>query len=53
MPNPYEPDWERLAIRMIHKVCDAKETHATLEGICPRCGLSSRDVDKHLTELRA
>jgi hypothetical protein len=50
-----EPDWERLGVRMLHKVCPVKARHADLapaDGHCPQCGLDSADVDKHLAELR-
>lgn len=43
-----EPNWERLAVRMIHKVCPIKETHAEIDGHCPQCGLSPDDYARFI-----
>ena len=40
-----ELQWERLAIRMLHKVCPVKERHAelTVGEVCGQCGLNADD----------
>jgi hypothetical protein len=46
---------ERLAIRMLYKVCPAKDTHSHTTGEwnvgaghCPKCGISQSDFDRFI-----
>lgn len=46
---------ERLAIRMLYKVCPAKDTHShrtgewNVEGNhCPQCGIDRSDFDRFI-----
>jgi hypothetical protein len=40
-----ELQWERLAIRMVHKVCPVKDRHAGLaaDEVCDQCGIRADD----------
>lgn len=41
------PNFERLAIRMLHRVCPGKGAHGEIgDGHCPECGISQDDYDR-------
>ena len=55
MRTPTELQWERLAVRMLYKVCPAKDQHSHKTGEwnvsaenCPKCGISRSDFDRFI-----
>lgn len=53
--RPTELEWERMAVRMIYKVCPAKDAHSVKTGrwevqttYCQGCGISESDYRRFI-----